>query len=69
MLSACIHSDPFNCTAHMDYLHFNLVKHGYVERVADWPFSTLKKCVEQGIYPPDWAGGAQEAMAAGEPIG
>jgi putative transposase len=33
------------------------LKHGYVEQVIDWPFSTFHRFVEQGQYPPDWAGG------------
>lgn len=41
---------------HVDYVHINPVKHGYVDRVIDWPFSTFSRFVEQGIYPPDWAG-------------
>lgn len=45
-------------SAHMDYLHFNPVKHGLVKRVADWPYSTFHRLVERGIYPPDWAGSA-----------
>ncbi|HEX6827496.1 MAG TPA: transposase, partial [Burkholderiales bacterium] len=42
--------------AHMDYIHFNPVKHGLVQRVADWPYSTFPRLVERGVYPPDWAG-------------
>ena len=47
-------------STHMDYLHFNPVKHGLVQRVADWPYSTFHRLVEQGVYPPDW-GGSPEA--------
>ncbi len=39
---------------HMNYLHYNPVKHGYVKSVADWEFSTFHHCVKQGIYPADW---------------
>jgi putative transposase len=39
---------------HMDYLHFNPVKHGYVSRVCDWPYSTFHRLVEKGIYSKDW---------------
>jgi putative transposase len=42
----------------MDYLHANPLKHGYVARAADWPWSSFHRCVRQGIYPADWAGGA-----------
>lgn len=40
---------------HMDYLHFNPVKHGLVETVADWPYSTFHRLVDSGVYPADWA--------------
>jgi putative transposase len=39
---------------HMDYVHFNPVKHGFVRSVADWPHSTFHRCVAAGLYPPDW---------------
>lgn len=41
---------------HMDYLHFNPVKHGVVTRVADWPHSSFHRCVANGLYPADWGG-------------
>ena len=41
---------------HMDYLHFNPVKHEHVGRVADWPYSSFARCVERGLYPRDWGG-------------
>ncbi|MBB1059555.1 REP-associated tyrosine transposase [Marilutibacter spongiae] len=40
--------------AHMDYVHFNPVKHGLVARVADWPHSTFHRCVGAGLYSLDW---------------
>ena len=50
--------------AHMDYVHINPVKHGFVKRVIDWPHSTFHRLVAQGVYPADWAGGAAvDAMA------
>ncbi len=45
---------------HMDYLHYNPVKHGYVKSVADWEFSTFHHCVKQGIYSADWGNGCFE---------
>jgi putative transposase len=42
---------------HFDYIHFNPVKHGYVERVADWPYSSFHRHVRLGGLPEDWAGG------------
>ena len=43
---------------HMDYIHFNPVKHGYAKSPTDWPHSSFHKCVERGLYPADWASGA-----------
>ena len=48
--------DEQDYRAHLDYLHFNPVKHGHVRRVADWPYSTFHTWVERGAYPLDWAG-------------
>ena len=39
---------------HMDYIHFNPVKHGLVTEVAAWPFSSFHKSVAMGLYPPAW---------------
>ena len=50
--------DETDFAAHMDYVHFNPAKHGLVERVKDWPYSTFHRLVERGVYPPDWAGSA-----------
>lgn len=41
---------------HLDYLHFNPVKHGLVSRVAEWPHSTFHQYVQRGVYAPDWGG-------------
>jgi putative transposase len=42
---------------HLDYIHYNPVRHGYVTRAVDWPYSTIHRYVRDGIYPVDWAGG------------
>lgn len=39
---------------HMDYIYFNPVKHGYVNRVQDWAFSSFHQDVKKGLYPKDW---------------
>jgi len=49
--------DERDYAAHMDYVHINPVKHGLVPCVADWPYSTFHRLVEEGIYAKDWAGG------------
>ena len=40
---------------HMDYVHYNPVKHGLVKRVCDWPYSTFHRYVENGVYARHWA--------------
>src|SRR4051812_6074552 len=54
--------DERDMQAHMDYLHFNPVKHGLVRRLADWPHSTFHKLVTAGIYPPSGAGGMTDSL-------
>lgn len=58
--------DDEDYARHMDYIHFNPVKHGLTMRVADWPHSSFKRCVERGIYPADWASGAEIEGEFGE---
>ncbi|WP_348946411.1 transposase [Chitinibacter sp. FCG-7] len=41
---------------HVDYVHFNPVKHGLVARACDWPYSTFHRLVAQGVYPEGWSG-------------
>ncbi|KJS28594.1 MAG: transposase [Desulfatitalea sp. BRH_c12] len=48
--------DDYDFEKHMDYIHFNPVKHGYVDRVCDWPYSTFHRYVRSGVYPIAWAG-------------
>ncbi len=48
--------DELDYQRHMDYIHYNAVKHGYVARPVDWPYSTFKKCIDEGFYSSDWGG-------------
>lgn len=41
---------------HLDYLHWNPVKHGYVKHVVDWPYSSFHRYVKAGLLPVDWGG-------------
>ena len=40
---------------HMDYIHYNPVKHGLVNDPRDWPFSSLTRLIARGAYESDWA--------------
>ncbi|MCH8964118.1 MAG: transposase [Planctomycetes bacterium] len=48
-----IHDDQ-DLDMHMDYIHYNPVKHGLAECPHHWPFSSFNKWVERGAYEPDW---------------
>lgn len=39
---------------HLDYIHYNPVKHGLALRPGDWPWSSFRSAVEKGWYDPDW---------------
>ena len=46
--------DEADLVAHMDYVHYNPVKHKHVTRAIDWPYSSFHRCVRLGIYAADW---------------
>jgi putative transposase len=46
--------DDKDFNQHVDYIHYNPVKHGYVKVPGDWPFSSFHRFVEKGIYPQEW---------------
>ena len=48
--------DEADLQRHIDYIHYNPVKHGLVSRVSDWPHSSFHRYVEQGVLPMDWGG-------------
>ncbi len=49
--------DEDDLRRHVDYTHFNPVKHGHVARVADWPHSTFHREVREGRLAADWGVG------------
>jgi putative transposase len=48
-------TDEKDYRAHMDYVHINPLKHGLVENVKDWQYSTFHRYVLLGVYPQNWA--------------
>lgn len=48
--------DDHDYQTHLDYLHFNPVKHGLVQNTKDWPYSTFHRQVRQGNYTQNWGG-------------
>ena len=47
--------DQNDLNRHIDYIHYNPVKHGLCKRPAEWQYSTLHKYIKEGVYPDDWA--------------
>jgi len=46
--------DADDFARHLDYLHFNPVKHGLVDHAAAWPWSSLSAWIDRGMYPENW---------------
>ena len=53
--------DDDDFARHVDYVHFNPVKHGLVSRIRDWPHSSFHRYVQQGLLSEDWAGDVSES--------
>jgi putative transposase len=59
--------NEINFERHVDYVHFNAVKHSLVSRTRDWPYSSFHAYVRHGVLPGDWGGVAEEStMEFGE---
>ena len=48
--------DAIDLQRHIDYIHYNPVKHGHAEQVRNWQFSSFHRYVTLGHYPEDWDG-------------
>ena len=46
--------DDRNLQSHVDYIHHNPVKHGYVKSAVDWPYSSIHRYICAGWLPADW---------------
>ncbi|MET1077471.1 MAG: transposase [Pseudomonas sp.] len=58
--------DEQDFTRHVDYIHYNPRKHGHVQRVADWPWSSFHRYVAAGLLPKDWAANKGPSLEVGE---
>jgi putative transposase len=62
--------DEDDLVRHVDYIHWNPVKHGLVSRVRDWPHSSFHRYVRMGWLAEDWGGDVGDPGGGfGEPIG
>jgi len=46
--------DKNDLHCHMDYIHYNPVKHGLVSSPSDWEYSSIHKHIELGLYDKNW---------------
>ena len=56
--------DDADLDRHVDYIHFNPVKHGHVTHVADWPHSSFHRYVERGLLAADWGGDVKDIQGS-----
>ena len=52
--------DDIDLERHVDYIHYNPVKHSLVSRAVEWPYSTLHDYIAKGLAPVDWGGGGHD---------
>jgi len=48
--------DEADYADHVRYCWMNPVKHGLVERAADWPYSSIHRDIRLGRVAPEWSG-------------
>lgn len=54
--------DEMDFQHHVDYIHYNPVKHGLVAKPEDWPYSSYCYWVERGFYPQGWGWSLPESL-------
>ena len=40
---------------HVNYIHYNPVKHGWVRHPREWPYSSYHRDIKEGTIPPEWS--------------
>jgi len=54
--------DDRDFESHVNYVHFNPVKHGHVARPGEWPHSTFHLYVARGLLPAHWSVASPEGV-------
>ena len=57
--------DEQDFASHVDYIHFNPVKHGLVSKAIDWPYSSFHRFVAQGWCVANWGGDGVNVAGVG----
>ncbi len=55
--------DEADLDRHRDYIHYNPVKHGFVNSPGGWEYSSFKTFVGKGLYAGDWGKVPREDLA------
>ena len=56
--------DDDDFARHVDYIHYNPVKHGHAPAVDAWPYSSFARMVREGAYAHDWGGTGEDGGAS-----
>jgi putative transposase len=59
--------DQADMNNHIEYIHYNPVKHGFVKNPFAWPHSSINIYLKEGIYTKDW--GVQDTSFGGYDFG
>jgi REP-associated tyrosine transposase len=51
--------DEIDLVRHIEYVHYNPVKHGLVNSVVEWQYSSFHNYVAQGLFPQNWGEGVK----------
>lgn len=55
--------DELDLQRHLDYIHYNPVKHGLTMRPEDWPDTSFALWKKRGAYPEKWGWSLPETIA------
>ena len=59
--------DEEDLARHLDYIHYNPVKHGYVASPELWPYSSFRRFVLAGVYEADWGATPPDSVRGMKP--
>jgi putative transposase len=62
--------DENDFARHVDYIHYNPVKHGYVKSPCDWAHSSIHRFIREGVLTADWGAdyNCMQELQSGEPV-
>lgn len=55
--------DPADHRRHLDFIHYDPVRHGLCPSPRDWPYGSFLQLADRGVYPLDWPGASSPDLA------